>query len=66
MTRTAPPARRVTKCPTPPRNPPIITAAPAPTSPTATKLATTSGAAIPILSNQVTIFSGGKGNLPKP
>ena len=39
MTRTAPPARRVTKCPAPPRNPPIITAAPAPTSPTATKLA---------------------------
>jgi uncharacterized membrane protein YphA (DoxX/SURF4 family) len=24
------------------------------------------GAAIPILSNQVTIFSGGKGNFPKP
>ena len=66
MTTTAPPPSRVTKWPTLPKKPPIIIAAPAPTSPSATKLATISGAAIPMLSNQGTIFSGGNGNLPKP
>ena len=40
--------------------------APAATSPIATILVTTSGYIYPILSNHVTIFSGGNGNLPSP
>ena len=40
--------------------------APAPTSPKATRLVTISGYIKPMLSNQVTILSGGSGNLPIP
>lgn len=67
MMTTAPPARRVIKCPNGElKKPPRIIAIPAPVSPSATRLLTNSGAGIPILPNQPDILSGGSGNFPYP